>query len=155
MTKQYIKVAPITAEQWTGPQEMADKYNLHMSPRGYSILPTLEGDMRLDYGDYIATGIKGEHWAIDEKVFEATYKEVTSGCRFCEHSDDLSGMSDEKIEMKDMAFCYIAIPQKHGSYVLHYGSPGDGYDGQDYMASINYCPMCGRRLTNETIQQAF
>ena len=70
-------------------------------------------------------------------------------CRFCEHGDDLSGWTDEKIENEDMAFCYIGIPRKHGSYVLHYGSPGDGYDGQDYMASINYCPMCGRRMTDE------
>lgn len=76
MRKQYTKVTPIIAEQWTGSQEMGDKYNLHMSPRGYHLLPTLEGDMRLDYGDYIATGIKGEHWVVNEKVFEATYKEV-------------------------------------------------------------------------------
>lgn len=76
MRKQYTKVTPIIAEQWTGSQEMGDKYNLHMSLRGYHLLPTLEGDMRLDYGDYIVTGIKGEHWAINEKTFEKTYKEV-------------------------------------------------------------------------------
>lgn len=149
MAKQYIKIAPITAEQWTGSQEMADKYNLHMSPRGYSILSTLEGDMRLDYGDYIATGIKGEHWAIDEKIFEATYKEVTSGCRFCEHSDDLSGMSDEKIDSEDRAYCYIGFNHDHVPSFLEYGAPGDGYDGQIGQADINYCPICARKLSND------
>ena len=76
MIKQYIKTTPVTAEQWTGSQEMGDKYNLYISPWGDTLLSTLEGNMRLDYGDYIVTGIKGEHWAINEKTFEKTYKEV-------------------------------------------------------------------------------
>jgi hypothetical protein len=67
-------------------------------------------------------------------------------CRFCEHGDDLSGIPNELIDTNDMAYCYIGSPRIQGSYFLNYGSPGDGYDGQDYQAKINYCPMCGRKL---------
>ena len=69
-------------------------------------------------------------------------------CRFCEHGDDLSGIPDEEIDMKDMAYCYIGVNQKRVSSFLVYGSPGDGYDGQSNEAKINYCPMCGRKLVS-------
>lgn len=26
------------------------------------------------YGDYIATGVDGEHWVIDQDIFERTYE---------------------------------------------------------------------------------
>lgn len=32
--------------------------------------------MKLNAGDYIATGIDGEHWAIDKDIFEKTYEGV-------------------------------------------------------------------------------
>lgn len=32
--------------------------------------------MKLNAGDYIATGIDGEHWAIDQDIFERTYERV-------------------------------------------------------------------------------
>ena len=35
---------------------------------------TKEGNMKLNAGDYIATGIDGEHWAIDKNIFERTYE---------------------------------------------------------------------------------
>ena len=30
--------------------------------------------MLLHIGDYIATGVDGEHWAIDQDIFERTYE---------------------------------------------------------------------------------
>ena len=39
-------------------------------------LPTLEGDLWLRKVSWIATGVKGEHWAIDNVVFRATYEKV-------------------------------------------------------------------------------
>lgn len=38
--------------------------------------PTKEGDMEVKPFAYIATGIDGEHWAIDVDVFERTYEIV-------------------------------------------------------------------------------
>ena len=32
--------------------------------------------MKLNAGDYIATGIDGEYWAIDQDIFERTYERV-------------------------------------------------------------------------------
>lgn len=40
-------------------------------------LMTLEGPMKLNIGDWIATGVKGEHLAIADDVFKASYMEVS------------------------------------------------------------------------------
>ncbi len=37
---------------------------------------TLEGDLKVNPGDWIATGVNGEHWAIADDVFKKTYKEL-------------------------------------------------------------------------------
>lgn len=39
-------------------------------------LKTLEGPMRLRNGDWIATGVNGEHWAIADDVFKKTYAKL-------------------------------------------------------------------------------
>lgn len=73
MIKKYIKKVPITAEQWTGSQEMRDRYKVFYVGKE-SYLHTLEGNMKLEKGDYIATSIKGEHWAIDKKYLKKLIK---------------------------------------------------------------------------------
>lgn len=35
---------------------------------------TLEGDLTVSDGDWVATGVKGEHWAIKSDVFAASYE---------------------------------------------------------------------------------
>ncbi|MED0737871.1 hypothetical protein [Aneurinibacillus thermoaerophilus] len=42
---------------------------------GYFIR-TLEGDMRIDAGDYIIKGVKGEFYPCKPDIFEATYERV-------------------------------------------------------------------------------
>ena len=32
--------------------------------------------MNISIGDWIATGIDGEHWAIDKDIFERTYERL-------------------------------------------------------------------------------
>ncbi|ATG86396.1 DUF1642 domain-containing protein [Lactobacillus phage LpeD] len=84
MIKIYHKTATIKAEQFDGSAEMIDKYkiiNTRFSStaiefEGAYFLPTLEGELRVNIGDWIATGIKGEHWAIEADVFKKTYKEL-------------------------------------------------------------------------------
>lgn len=84
MLKEYRKTATIKAEQFDGSDEMVKKYSvvdmtnvtsvpLH-GPRWF--LLTKEGTMELYENDYIATGIDGEHWAIDQDIFERTYERV-------------------------------------------------------------------------------
>ena len=39
-------------------------------------IPTLEGDMTAQIGDYIICGVKGEYYPCKPDIFEATYEEV-------------------------------------------------------------------------------
>ena len=39
-------------------------------------ISTLEGDLIVTPGDYIITGIKGEHYPCKPDIFEATYEKV-------------------------------------------------------------------------------
>lgn len=81
MTK-YIKTAVIEAEQFDGSSEMIKKYGLKYVPSGPHldiklVIPTLEGNMALEKGDWIATGVNGEHWAVAQDIFEKTYAPTT------------------------------------------------------------------------------
>jgi hypothetical protein len=83
MLKEYRKKTTIKAEQFDGSAKMARKYGGKINP-GYCIfageprfvLPTKEGGMKFDTGDWIATGVDGEHWAIADSMFKRTYEEV-------------------------------------------------------------------------------
>ncbi|WP_405029140.1 hypothetical protein [Lactiplantibacillus plantarum] len=79
MMKVYLK-QPFQAEQFDGSNEMIDKYELidagtmlgtHHSPELY-----LTGSGKVDVGDWIATGVNGEHWAVKNDVFKKTYAEL-------------------------------------------------------------------------------
>ena len=81
MLHKYRKTALIEAEQYRGTAEQQRKYgilriqkSLLIAPKDY--LTTIKGKMIVKIGDYIATGIAGEHWAIDQDIFERTYKRV-------------------------------------------------------------------------------
>jgi len=37
---------------------------------------TIEGELKVKPGDWIATGVNGEHWPIAEDVFKKTYAEL-------------------------------------------------------------------------------
>ncbi|KZU56082.1 DUF1642 domain-containing protein [Lactiplantibacillus plantarum] len=78
--KVYRNTATIKAEQFDGSDEMIDKYELidagtmlgtHHSPELY-----LTGSGKVDVGDWIATGVNGEYWAIADDVFKKTYAEL-------------------------------------------------------------------------------
>lgn len=80
MIKVYRKTDTIRAEQFDGSDEMVDKYELidagtmlgtHHSPELY-----LTGSGKLNVGDWIATGVSGEHWTIADDVFKQTYAEL-------------------------------------------------------------------------------
>ena len=80
MIKVYRKTATIKAEQFDGSDEMVDKYELidagtmlgtHHSPELY-----LTGSGKLDVGDWIATGVNGEHWIIPNALYEQQYGEL-------------------------------------------------------------------------------
>lgn len=86
MIHKYRKTALIEAEQFDGSTEMMGKYNIYCATTGEVdsdgfpvvgyYLPTKEGDMEVKPFAYIATGIDGEHWAIDKDAFEHTYERM-------------------------------------------------------------------------------
>lgn len=82
MIKEYRKIATIKAERYQGTEEQCKKYGIHtiktppMVTNYNEYLPTKEGDMKINKGDWIATGIDGEHWAIANDIFRRTYEEV-------------------------------------------------------------------------------
>ena len=42
----------------------------------FIVIPTLEGTMRADIGDWIIRGVQGEFYPCKPSIFEATYEEV-------------------------------------------------------------------------------
>lgn len=82
MLKEYRKTATIKAEQFDGSAKMLINYPIVAAPDDttrtnlrYCLL-TKEGPLMLNLGDWIATGVEGEYWAIDDEIFKKTYEEV-------------------------------------------------------------------------------
>jgi len=80
MIKEYRKVTNIKAEQFDNSKAMAIKYHLYHNEdtmfTDEAALKTIEGIMHVKPGDWIATGINGEHWAIRDDIFKKTYEET-------------------------------------------------------------------------------
>ncbi|WP_436450620.1 hypothetical protein [Loigolactobacillus coryniformis] len=81
----YIKTVPIEAEQFDGSQELVNKYDIVVGstmPDGRVLEPslcyikTLEGSLKIHVGDWIATGVNGEHWPIADEIFKQTYHKL-------------------------------------------------------------------------------
>ena len=79
MIKVYLK-QPFQAEQFDGSDEMIDKYELidagTMLETHHSLELHLTESGKVDVGDWIATGVTGEHWTITDDVFKKTYAEL-------------------------------------------------------------------------------
>ena len=79
MIKVYLK-QPFQAEQLDGSDEMIDKYELidagTMLETHHSLELYLTESGKVDVGDWIATGVTGEHWTITDDVFKKTYAEL-------------------------------------------------------------------------------
>ena len=48
---------------------------VYEGPNSY-VIPTLEGEMIINNGDWILTGVDGEHWSVKNEIFNKTYKKV-------------------------------------------------------------------------------
>lgn len=74
----YRKTALIEATQWW---QMGDHPAVKMTEgditKDVAFITTLEGDHIVTPGDWIATGVHGEHWPIKPDIFAKTYEPVT------------------------------------------------------------------------------
>lgn len=71
----YRKTATITATQWW---KDGDHPAVRIDGTGNPVawINTLEGGHIVSPGDWIATGVRGEHWPIKPDIFAATYELV-------------------------------------------------------------------------------
>ena len=89
MAKYRKKPVVIEAEQFRIPEAngqpavvdigtaMFMEWPIKQDDKGYYLtIPTLEGDHRADYGDWIITGVKGEKYPCKPDIFEATYEKA-------------------------------------------------------------------------------
>ena len=87
MIKVYRKTATIKAEQFDYEKWVHMRHDAYPMVFGDTakdggmmatnpVIPTLEGDMKVHDGDWIATGANDEHWPIADDVFRKTYAEL-------------------------------------------------------------------------------
>ena len=80
MTKFRKKPIVIEAVQWDGSAETANSflggnYTVDWEYEGQDlIIPTLEGRMKANLGDWIIKGVKGEFYPCKPDIFKATYE---------------------------------------------------------------------------------
>jgi len=93
VAQEYRKTATIRASQWW---KMGDHPAVVMASDVMAAIvaghptpwcPTLEGGHDVTPGDWIATGVQGEHWPIKAEVFAATYEPVEPAMDFGEAID--------------------------------------------------------------------
>lgn len=76
MQHEYRKKTTIKAEQFDGTDEMIKRYSIHVFNPNLAKNIFFLGINDLSIGDWIATGIDGEHWEISQEIFEKTYERV-------------------------------------------------------------------------------
>ena len=93
MPKYRKKPVVVEAIQWTGSnleeirnfvgsdliEECVELFDIKRTLKEMLVdiaIDTLEGTMRVDYGDYIIKGVKGEFYPCKPDIFLATYEEV-------------------------------------------------------------------------------
>ena len=93
MAKYRKKPVVVEAIQWTGSnleeirnfvgsdliEECVELFDIKRTLKEMLVdiaIDTLEGTMRVDYGDYIIKGIQGEFYPCEPDIFLATYEEV-------------------------------------------------------------------------------
>ncbi|WNW16712.1 hypothetical protein [Lactiplantibacillus plantarum] len=72
--------------------------------------------------------------------------EKQEACQYCHYPFlDLSGKTDYEIDLEDKAYCGT-----DDKGILEFGASFDsGCLSKDETVNINYCPMCGRKLSEE------
>lgn len=168
MINEYRKTAAIKAERFTGSGKQMNDYHIcfdygkghnHEIKKYY--LPTKEGQMILHKGDWIATGVEGEHWSIKDSVFKKTYEPVkdTIDCPYCHSGSNLKSRYNGSVwDDDELNIDYIDDKtgkiDNHGidMYADLLFNPRLKYlqswaEGTDPLTvEISYCPFCGRKL---------
>jgi len=62
------------------PDGVNGDYGYRTPMDAYWWIDTLEGKMSVQEGDWIVTGVNGEHWPVKPDIFAETYEEVIEHC---------------------------------------------------------------------------
>jgi hypothetical protein len=80
MAKYRKKPVVIEAVRFTGNVteliEFVGYNNVYVGNGGNPYIVTLEGDMKVSFGDFIIKGVNGEFYPCKPDIFEKTYEEV-------------------------------------------------------------------------------
>ena len=78
MSKFRKKPVVIEATQWfkDGDHPAVRPSRFTQVTKRVGVIDTLEGEMTVTPGDWIITGVKGEHYPCKPDIFEATYEKV-------------------------------------------------------------------------------
>lgn len=78
--KKPVIIEAIKLEFTTTSQQMCIEFTENKAKKGFDggiIIPTLEGNMVANTGDYIIKGVNGEFYPCKQDIFEKTYEAVT------------------------------------------------------------------------------
>ncbi len=76
MAKYRKRPVVIEAEQWVSGKNINGVHTTGVPPNVVTWCDSLEGRLTVSAGDWIITGIKGEHYPCKPDIFEATYEKV-------------------------------------------------------------------------------
>ena len=152
MKQEYRKKVHIKAEQYQGTRQQWLEYHIHephvppMVTVDYEILPTREGNMELNKGDWIATGEDGERWVIHDDVFKKSYEPV--------NSQDNQGVS-----MSDCPYHHLMLKPKKTPINLIYMRNKKEWRLQILSSGmmtkrVIACPFCGAKLYSDGTTEA-
>lgn len=74
MAKYRKKPVVIEATQWFKMGDHPAVISAKLSGMPVNVIDTLEGEMLVTSGDWIITGVKGEHYPCKPDIFEMTYE---------------------------------------------------------------------------------
>lgn len=129
-----IQAVQFTAEMAMGTIKLPDGVNFSSRStkagklfQHYHYIPTLEGDMRVEIGDWIITGIKGEHYPCKPDIFAATYEPASSPPAQAEQSGWMPIETAPKDGTVILAICsHKADPYFDGERLTDYGARCEG-----------------------------
>jgi len=111
----------VKTEVFDGSDEMIEKYDIKRRPvdvgfGDIGVLPsihTLEGNMWIHKGDWIATGVNGDPWVIADDIFKKSYVEVGNDKKIVKavqfYSWDEKMIFDNRIDNYDYGIYLIDI----------------------------------------------
>lgn len=128
MIEIYRKTATIKAEQFDGSEEMADKYDIEVvegdyaedysmpeaAPAPYFRYFMASGYNEVYVGDWIATGINGEHWPIAEDVFKKTYAEMPVIPNYVAEYIDMAKNNETRLDNPNIAEAIVDVVEYGG-----------------------------------------